>query len=155
MLATLAGVLALAHSQSDTIHPRNLPGKAGYDNQTAFLAKQRPYQPGILNDTENERILRVQKYTNVRAPHGGNPHQHHINDMSTVIGRPEYQILYQKNIRNCNQNTRDWKIDPVYNSPYNNYSSFHQSESCLHHISNYWEAENQRWRTNPESARQH
>lgn len=149
MLAVLGGAIALAKSKSDTsIHPRNFPNSniaGGYDNQTAFLAKQRGYNPGILNDTENERMLHVQKYTNVRAPYGPpNPHQHQVNDMSGVIGRPEYQILYQKNIKNLTLHTRNWRIDPVYNSPYNNYSSFHQSEPCIHHISNYWNKQNER-----------
>lgn len=140
MLATISALAALAHDRTPrpTIHPPPIPGKLGYDEKSAFLAKQRPYNPDVINDTLNERMQVGQKKTNVRLPHGPNPFQRHINDMSTVIGKREYQINYQKNISNCYLNTRDWRIDPVYNSPYNNYNSYHQSEACINHISNYW-----------------
>lgn len=156
MMATLISLAALAHDRTSTttLHPPKVPGNFGYDNKTAFLAKQRHYHTSILNDTENERMMVGQKQNYVRLPHGPNPHQHHINDMSTVIGKREYQILYQKNIRNCYMNTRHWLIDPVYNSPYNNYSSYHQSESCIPHISNYLTQQNHR-KTTLEDAKKH
>lgn len=140
MLATLSALGALAHDRThaSTIHPPPIPGRFGYDHKSQFLAKQRPYNPDIHNDTINERMHVGQKQTYVRAPFGANPHQHNVNDMSTVIGKREYQINYQKNITNCYLNTRNWMIDPVYNSGYNNYNSYHQSESCIPHISNYW-----------------
>src|SRR3954470_4582669 len=127
MIATLGLFSALAHDRKHTtsIHPPKIPGKLGYDNKSAFLAKQTHYTPAIHNDTENERMEVGQKQNFVRLPHGPNPHQHHVNDMSTVIGKREYQILYQKNISNCYMNTRHWKLDPVYNSAYNNYGNYH------------------------------
>lgn len=87
--------------------------------------------------TDNmEKSFSAQLQTTVRAPFGPNPLEHHINDFG-MLKSPEYQASYQKNLGSVTIWTPDWRIDPIYNSDLNNYSSFTMPEATPEQIQNF------------------
>lgn len=96
--------------------------------------------PLILNDDRLEKSMIAQKQTNTgRLPLGPpNPFQYTIDDPSFLMSNPNYPKYYQRNIRNVSEiRTEDWRVDPKFNSPYNNYASLHMPENSLDSISKW------------------
>lgn len=109
-----------------------------------FLKKQpgaifpdKANNPLILRDDTFEKSFAGQKQTSIRLPFGPpNAYQRTIGDIS-MLSNPLYPIAYQKNIRNIQIGTPDWRVDPKFNSPFNNYASMHMPEADLESISKW------------------
>lgn len=106
--------------------------------QAGAVFPDRARNPMILRDDTMEKSFAAQKQTTVRMPYGPpNAFQRTIGD-PIMLTNPQYQQEYQKNIREIQIDTVDWRIDPKFNSPLNNNTGcMHIPEQMLASISNW------------------
>jgi hypothetical protein len=90
-----------------------------------------------LRDDVWEKSMVGQVPNSVRLPFGPpNAYQHRFEDPHLTQNR-EYRKQYQKQIREVQIDTVDWRIDPKFNSNLNNYVQNHQPEDDLGKIGRY------------------
>lgn len=106
-------------------------------SQPGAVYPDRRRNPMILRDDVLEKSFMAQKQTSVRLPFGPpNSLQRTIDDPALLLSNPEYGKQFQKNMRNVEFRTQEFRVDPMFNSPLNNYSSMHVPE-CILCISNW------------------
>lgn len=98
------------------------------------IAKMDP--PHLIRDDYREKSFQTWAQTDVRLPHGPNPHSHELNSWA-LFNNPFYMKRYQHNIHELRVKNQDWRLDDNMNSSLNNYNNVHMPEDLTTIISNY------------------
>lgn len=140
MIATLLGIVALVYWWKwDFMSPGAMRAQMIAPKQAGATYPNTRKLGFIENENRMQLSMAAQQQTTVRLPYGApNAYQKTIETPAMLLTNgSEYPRSYQKNIKNIQIGTEDWRVDPKFNSPINNYASMHMPENNLSSVSKW------------------
>lgn len=97
-------------------------------------------EPGVHNFERQMKSMVGLDHTNVRAPYGGNTDFiKQLTDPKFFSHNTKYNQAYQKNLRNVQVDTSDWRLfEQGYISQRNAFGSYSLREASFQKINDFW-----------------